>query len=106
MMKVNINYPTKRFIVHSDPGCTWYMISHDRGARHLQLNRANISTRLAEMRRRVYPFAATKGLNALWLEIDFATDEEAMDVAQQAKEALGSRYKRIREADVLVHCHK
>lgn len=71
MINLYINYPHKKFTVHSDQSCTSIRSHHKDDQRVIHLNHKSASKELLRFLENQHRFASEQDFNDMWVVIDF-----------------------------------
>jgi hypothetical protein len=104
MIRVYINYPTSRVVVHADQGCVYFRRPEEPGHRFVKINPSTIVEELQRFCGKAYSFASVAEKNALWLEVDFGTRDFEALVVEHVRRLLAEHYTPFASAEVQFHC--
>lgn len=104
MLSIYINYPAKRISVHQDPECSWIQTRDKPNQRVIHIDSSNVESELQKLRNKELTFAATRGLNDVWIYIDLAESSLEENLVKTIHEILGHFYRRIAQAKIEYHC--
>jgi hypothetical protein len=103
-MWVYVNCPNPHFTVHRDPACRMIQLHGKVNQRVRRVTSDTLGGLLSELIDRRMRFAAQKGLNDLWLEVNLDTPEQEMGLVHIGQAILGRRYRSLATAPVKKHC--
>ncbi len=104
MLHVYVNYPNSRIRLHGNGQCASIGQSNKPGQRWVQINPSTIVAELQRFRSGEYRFQSSAAANDMWLEVDFGDQDFERLVIDYLHRLLGTRYERLANADVDVHC--
>lgn len=104
MIVVNINYPNPHIHFHTDGACPFIPENKPTNQRNLMINELTITDQLTKFRNERYKFDAKKGLNGMWLTIDFNDLELEKALMNYIAKYIGEKYPPLRIIESKKHC--
>jgi hypothetical protein len=104
MIALYLNSPAGNVHIHTNQACKKIQSHHVVGQRVLRITKENIQREYFRCANKEYRFESKAHLNDMWVFIDLGYDEAEIEAAKMFKKEIGVHYKRIREAELKIHC--
>lgn len=104
MLSIYMNYPAQRISVHQNPECKWIQARDTPNQRVIHIDSSNVESELQRLKNKELTFAATRGLNDVWIYINLTEAHLEENLVKTIHEILGRFYKRIANAEIEYHC--
>jgi hypothetical protein len=104
MFTVYINYPNKRFSVHSDPNCGNIRSHNKKDQRMIDLNLSSLSTELLKFANNEHQFTSEKAHNDMWMIVNLNDPKLEHAVIDHVWFLLAKRYKPFQGINIEDHC--
>lgn len=104
MIALYLNSPAKNVRIHTNMACINIQSHHVAGQRVLKITSENLQREYYRCANKEYTFNAKAHFNDLWILIELGREEAEIEAAKMFKKEIGVHYKRIREAELKIHC--
>ena len=104
MLRVYINYPNPRIVVHSNPDCLSVQKRHKANQRFIRIELANLSNELEKFANGRYSFRSNTDSNDLWLEIELNNMSFEYALVNYVQVLLSKQHRPFSKVEVLEHC--
>jgi len=75
-----------------------------KGQRQIIIDADSEASALHKFQNKEYTFGSTPATNDMWIQVDFNDMKRELKIVEQIQELIGSHYKRLRLAQIQVHC--